>query len=118
MEFIINQRSGDGTNKQLPSQQQLKPPSQLEVPKAKSPQLIQNQRSPGPSQSSPGTSGQKQVGSQNAPASQSQGFAIGGVAHQGGVTQNQSGSTPIATVVEVGTSQYKSSGGGIYNLGY
>ena len=104
------QTPGDAANKQMQSQQQLKPPSHLEVSKAKSPQLITNQRSPGPSQGNPVIHSQKQVNSQNASTSQSQVFAAGNVGPQGSTSQSQSAS--IATVVEVGTSQYKSAGGG------
>jgi len=100
---------GDATNKQMQSQQQLKPPNHLEVSKAKVPQLITNQRSPGPSQGNPVAHSQKQVNTQNASTSQPQVFAAGNVGPPGSTTQSQSSS--IATVVEVGTSQYKSAGG-------
>lgn len=120
MEFEIIQRSAqqslqttaDAANKQLQSQQQLKPPNHLEVGKSKSPQLITNQRSPGPSQSNPVAPGQKQIGNQNVSTTQSQGFGV--VGPPGGATHSQSGGASIATVVEVGTSQFKSAGGGSF----
>ena len=119
MEFEIIQRSAqqalqntaDAASK-LQSQQ-LKPPNHLEVPKSKSPQLITSQRSPGAPQSG---AGQKQGGA-NASASQSQGFAIGSAGSQGSGAQGQNEGVSIATVVEVGTSQFKSSGGGSFCLG-
>ena len=108
------QTTADAANKQLQPQQQLKPPSHLEVGKSKSPQLITNQRSPGPSQSNPVAVGQKQVSTQNVSTTQSQGFGVGNVGPQGGATHSQSGGASIATVVEVGTSQFKSAGGGSF----
>eukprot|EP00795_Rhopilema_esculentum_P004915 gene4915-21252_t len=119
MEFVTQgtpqqalQGSVDAAAKQITSQQQLKPAGALELVKPKSPQIIQQERSSGSSHNtSANGQQQKQPGSQNVPASQAQhGFTVGSIAHHVGVAANPS--VPIATVVEVGTSQYKNPGGG------
>ncbi|XP_065069386.1 DNA-binding protein RFX2-like isoform X3 [Rhopilema esculentum] len=118
MEFVTQgtpqqalQGSVDAAAKQITSQQQLKPAGALELVKPKSPQIIQQERSSGSSHNtSANGQQQKQPGSQNVPASQAQhGFTVGSIAHHVGVAANPS--VPIATVVEVGTSQYKNPGG-------
>ncbi len=125
----LKQNVADEKSKQQP---QAKPQNLLDVPKPKSPQSVQGQRSPNPDQSnriSTGNASQQQqikqppqgADSSNQTKVQQTGlsnqsqhsFSIGNIGHPHGVIgAAHSSNASIATVVEVGTSQYKSGGGG------